>query len=119
MKFRAPFAHIGLIFSVVMTGACASVEPSAAGQTRTFVGIVRVKTPAKVGDVQVTEVSGAGVGWDAGPWVGWRSGSWIVADPAKCQLLVIVRSPAQAANAAEVLQALNGNEPCMVDSSRL
>ena len=104
--------------AALASSACASHSSSAAGETKTFVGVVRVRTPATLGDLHVTEVSGLGVGWDAGPWLGFRSGSWVAADPAKCQLLVIIRSPAQAANAAEVLKALKGSEPCMVDSSR-
>lgn len=108
---------LAVLASAVATGGCATGVQSA-GQTKTFIGIVRIKTPMKIGDVQVTDVSGLGVGWDNGPWLGWRAGSWVVADPAKCQLLVIIRSPAQAANAADVLRSLKGSEPCIVDSSR-
>lgn len=104
--------------AALAAGGCTTVGPAGAANTKTFVGVVQVRTPATNGDLNVAEVSGLGVGWDAGPWLGWRSGSWIAADPAKCQLLIIIRSPAEAANAAQVLQALKGNEPCMVDSSR-
>lgn len=86
-----------------------------AGTSRVFVGVVRVVTPAVRGDVAAIDVDAAGLGWDGGPWLGWRSGSWISADPARCQLLVIVRSPAQAANAARVLGALEGLDPCIAD----
>jgi hypothetical protein len=107
-----------LAIAALAVSACATVGSSGSAVTKTFVGVVQVRTPSTAGDLHVAEVSGLGVGWDAGPWVGWRSGSWVTADPAKCQLLVIIRSPVQAANAAQVLQALKGSEPCMVDSTQ-
>lgn len=103
------------IFTMTALCGCMSVGPPGAGATKTFVGVVRVRMPQVVGDLSSADVHGLGLGWDAGPWLGWRSGNWVIADPSKCQLLVVIRSPAQAANAVEVLQALKGKQLCMVN----
>lgn len=85
------------------------------GSTRTYLGIVRVTVPDRSGNLVAYSVKAAGAGWHAGPWLGWRSDNWVEADPSKCQLLVVIRSAAEARNAAEVLRALRGREACVVD----
>lgn len=86
------------------------------GRTRTFIGIVRVTTPEAQGDVSAIEVSTAGLGFDrSGFFLGWQSGNWVEADPAKCQMLVIIRSAAQAEHAASVINSLKGEELCVAD----
>ncbi|QLC25918.1 hypothetical protein HFP57_13385 [Parasphingopyxis algicola] len=77
--------------------------------------MVRVVTPEAAGAVNAIDVETVGLGWDGGPFLGWHSGSWISADPARCQLLIVIRSPAQAENAATVLRALEGQDPCIAD----
>jgi hypothetical protein len=104
-------------FAAILLPACAAqnVENGAGARTRTFVGIVQVTTPARAGDLAAVDIKTLGLGWDAGPWLGWRAGSWISADPAKCQLLVVIRATAEAANAAQVLQTLKGKDLCVAD----
>ena len=80
-----------------------------------FIGVVRVTMPDRKGELSAIDVKTLGFGWDAGPFVGWRAGNWVMADPAKCQLLIVIRSPAQAENAAKVIQSLEGQEPCIAD----
>lgn len=80
-----------------------------------MVGVVRVILPNKLGDLAATDAKTLGVGWDGGPYLGWKAGNWIVADPDACQLIIVIRSPAQAENAVEVLRSLGGQQPCIVD----
>jgi hypothetical protein len=83
------------------------------------IGVVRVELPRTQGGVLAVERSGVGLGWDdlpgGGAWLGFSEGRWVIADPRECQLLVIIRSPAQAEHAAKVLAALGGSSPCLVD----
>lgn len=80
-----------------------------------FLGLVRVVVPERQGKLAAVDVKALGAGWDKGPFLGWQAGNWIVADPADCQLLVVIRSPAQAENAAKVLQSLRGQNACIAD----
>jgi hypothetical protein len=94
---------------------CSTVRLDDEGVSRWYVGVVRVVLPDSRGKLAAVDVKSLGVGWDAGPYLGWRSGNWIIADPADCQLLVVIRSPAQAANAAAVLKSLEGTQACIAD----
>lgn len=96
---------------------CTTVRVGEGGRSAYFIGAVRLVLPDAAGKTQAVEIQSLGLGWDAGPYLGWRAGKWVIADPKDCQLLVIIRSPAQAENAAKVLQALGGQEPCIVDST--
>jgi hypothetical protein len=102
----------------VLLGACTTVPLAERGSTRTFVGVVRVTMPDRSGDLAAVAVTGVGAGWDGGPWLGFRAGEWVTADPSRCQLLVVIRSPAQAANAAQVLATLKGDKICVADFTR-
>ncbi len=77
--------------------------------------MTRIVMPDSTDKLSAIDAKTLGVGWDRGPYLGWKSGNWIVADPAQCQLIVVIRSAAQAANAAKVLQSLRGQQPCIVD----
>lgn len=103
------------LLPLALLAACTTVQAGEGRSSRLFVGVVRVVMPERKGDVTAIEVKALGIGWDSGPFIGWRAGSWITADPAKCQLLIIIRSPAQAENAAKVIQSLEGQEPCIAD----
>lgn len=113
---------LGRIATTAMVAAtltgCATVVPGQWTGSRTFVGVVRVDMPVVQGDVQAVRVRtlGAGAG-SAGVFLGWEDGNWIVADPAQCQLLVVVRSPVEAENAARVLRELRGQNACLVDET--
>jgi hypothetical protein len=98
---------------------CYAIRPDGPPfRTKTYIGVVRVERPALSGWPRVSEVKALGAGWDGGPWLGWRSDSLIEADPSKCQLIVVIRAPVEAANAAEVLRSLKGMQPCVVDYTR-
>lgn len=99
-------------------GGCATVNASESGRSLWFVGVVRVVLPDKAGKLAAVDVKSLGMGWDSGPFLGWKAGNWIIADPGDCQLLIVIRSPAQAENAAKVLQSLGGQQPCIVDYTR-
>jgi hypothetical protein len=106
-----------LMMAALLCG-CASVVPGQWTGSRTFIGVVRVDMPVVEGDVQAVRVRTLGTGGGrAGVFLGWEDGNWIVADPAKCQMLVIVRSPAEAENAARVLHELRGQNACLVDET--
>lgn len=91
---------------------------SGASQTRTYIGVVRVKLPERTGSLVALDVQSLGIGWDQGPYLGWKAGNWVIADPAQCQLLIVIRSPAQAENAAKVIQSLGGQNACIADYTR-
>jgi len=100
-------------------GGCATVNANEHGNDKGrslwFVGLVRVVLPDARGKLAAVDVKALGAGWDQGPYLGWKAGNWVVADPAGCQLLIVIRSPAQAENAARVLQSLGEQKPCIVD----
>jgi hypothetical protein len=79
------------------------------------VGILTLRLPATEGNVQAVDVKTLGAGWQSGPFVGWNASNLVTANPADCQLLIIIRSPAQAENAAKVISSLEGQNPCLVD----
>lgn len=108
---------IYIVSLVALLAGCTTVKFADRGESSLYVGVTRVIKPATVGDVKAVEVKSLGLGWDAGPYLGWKSGKWVAADPEKCQLLVVIRSPAQAKNAIDVLKTLKGQQPCLVDST--
>lgn len=114
--------HVLLPLLMLVPGGCTTVDV-APGEARTLtaIGIVRVKVPAAPNGTLVVERSGVGLGWDdlpgGGAWLGFSAGQWVIADPAACQLVVIVRTKAQAENAVEVLSKLKGQALCVVDQS--
>ena len=87
-------------------------------RSATYVGIVRVIAPDHPGDLTAAEIKVLGVGWDRGPFAGWKAENRVSADPSECQLLVIIRSAAQAENAAHVLRQLRGQDLCIAYFTR-
>jgi len=85
------------------------------GQSAHYIGLVRVVMPKGQVGLAAVSVRTLGAGWDRGPWLGWRSGEWIIADPSRCQLLIIIRSTTEAANAADVIRKLGDSDPCIAD----
>lgn len=108
-------------FSAVLAGC--TVINVGTGQTAdiTSVGIVRVRVPVVVEGLVAIERQGAGLGWDSlpgsGTYVGWSDARWVMADPRHCQLLIVIRTPAQAEHAKDILSKLEGESPCVVDQS--
>jgi hypothetical protein len=109
---------LALLLPLALTG-CVTVDMAdqdgGTRTSRTHIGITRIVTVEKPGAMTAVDVKTLGLGWDNGPFLGWRSGNWVTADPAKCQLVVIVRSSIEVENAAKVLAALKGQNPCIAD----
>lgn len=87
-------------------------------QQSTHIGITRLRMPARQGNVQAADIKTLGIGWQAGPFIGWNSSNLVTADPSKCQLLIVVRSAAQADNAAKIISSLKGQDPCIIDYTK-
>lgn len=99
----------------LLLASCTVSGAQGHGSARLYLGLVRVVTPSKTGNLSAIDAQVLGLGWDKGPFLGWKAGSWIEADPAQCQLVIIIRSAAQAENAVRVLQSLKGEQPCIAD----
>lgn len=107
---------VGLAGLAMLLTGCTTVQPGGkTGRSAVYVGIVRVQWPEAAGQTQALSVKTLGVGWEAGPYLGWKSGQWVVADPRDCQLLIIIRSAAQAENAVQILESLKGQKPCIAN----
>ena len=107
-------SRLVIVLLMILTG-CTTVKSGDGGMIRWYLGVVRVELPDKTGKLAAVDVKTLGIGWDAGRYLGWKAGNWIIADPADCQLLVVIRSPAQAENAATVLKSLGGTQACIAD----
>jgi hypothetical protein len=103
-----------ILFLFALCG-CTSIGDDKRGISRIFVGVVRVKLPQHGDGLSAIDVKALGLGWDGGPWLGWRNGNWVVADPSRCQLLVIIRTPVQADNAIRILSSLGEQPICVAD----
>jgi hypothetical protein len=103
-----------LIFACLAAG-CTTVEPGGGSRSAFLLGATSVRIPRTQGEVSAIAVRTLGFGWDGGPFLGWRSGNWITADPANCQLLIVIRSAVETANAVRIINALEGQNPCIVD----
>lgn len=115
MRAIAATASLGL---GVLLGGCASVVPGEWTGSRTYIGMVRVEMQPTVGDMQIIDVRTLGLAAGrSGVMLGWEQGSWVIADPAQCQLVVIIRSPTEAENAARVLRELRGQRACLVNET--
>jgi len=109
--------RIILLLLSLMMCSCTTVRPERGVSTRVYLGLVKIVVPQTRGTVTAFDVETVGFGWDESAYLGWRSGSWVMADPAECQLLIIIKNAAQAGNAAEIIRSLEGQDPCIVDHS--
>jgi hypothetical protein len=100
---------------LALLGGCTTVPSEGEARSAVHLGLTSVRIPQTRGHVFAASARTFGVGWDAGPFIGWRSANWIVADPAGCQLLVVIRQAVEADNAIRILNALEGQSPCIVD----
>lgn len=108
-----------LAFLLTLLSGCTTIEAGdSRHRTMTFVGVVRVRLDDDDTKLSAVDVKMLGVGWDAGPFIGWQAGTWVRADPSHCQLLIVIRTPAQADNAEKVLRALGGQNACVADYTR-
>ena len=103
-----------LLFAALPAG-CTTVQVGEGGLRKTYVGVVSLNMPPATAGLTVVEAKNLGAGWDNGPFLGWKSASWITADPAKCQLLVVIRSTVEVANAIGILESLEGEDLCVAD----
>jgi len=106
---------IGGLLCTACVSSLGNVEPNRTGRTLTYVGIVRVRMPAAQDGITYVDVKTLGLGWDGAAFLGWHAGQWVTADPAKCQLLVIVRSGVEADSAAALFKSLGEQRPCIAD----
>ena len=102
----------------VALAGCTTINLAPNGERKTLLGIVRITLPDKAGDFAAIDAKTLGAGWDDGFFLGLRNASWVIASPEQCQLLVIVRSKVEAANAAQVLDRLKGEPICVADYTR-
>lgn len=94
--------------------ACTVSTTDGPKTSRLVVGVVKVEVPERQGELTAVSVKSLGLGWTKGPFLGWNSSSWVLADPASCQLLVVVRKTVEADSTARILQALKGENVCYV-----
>lgn len=94
------------------------------GETRDIVslGVTRIKVPERSGDLIAFRRTGLGIGLSNTvgdqAWLGFQSSDWIMADPAKCQMLVVIRSNAEANQAQKILETLKGEDVCYVNDTQ-
>ncbi len=103
--------------AISAAGGCTVSSGPGVSRSATYVGIVRVERPSTQGDLQALAVKVLGMGWDRGPFLGWRDSNWVIADPARCQMLVIVRSGVEAEHAATLFGTSKGENICVADFS--
>lgn len=110
----------GLVIALPLLAAgCSIMAEDQTLRDDTLLGITRVRTAASSHNVQAYRISTLGAGnTERGAFLGWRRSELVISDPAKCQLLVIIRSDVETANAASVLEKLKGENVCAADFSR-
>lgn len=110
---------IALGFYLLMLSGCTTVTV-AEGETKslTAIGIVRLKLPATPNGSLIVERSGIGLGWDklpgGGAWLGLSKAQWVIADPATCQLIMIVKNREQLESSKAILAEMKGDGICIV-----
>lgn len=82
------------------------------------VGVTRIIVPERKGNLVAFRRAGVGLGFGdaagSAAWLGFDKSEWVIADPASCQLLVVIREDVEAENAARILQSLEGENICYV-----
>lgn len=106
---------LGALLCTACVSSLGNVGPNRNGRTLTYVGIVRLSMPAAQDGITYVDVKTLGLGWGGTAFLGWHAGQWITADPARCQLLVIVRSSVEADSAATLFKSLGEQRPCIAD----
>jgi hypothetical protein len=103
--------------SAALCQGCTVALP-AEGPTREIVsvGITRIVVPERKGNLVAFRRSSLGLGFGdataSAAWLGFDRSEWVIADPAKCQLLVVIRDDVEAENAARILESLKGEDIC-------
>ncbi|MCL9998890.1 MAG: hypothetical protein NBV68_05880 [Erythrobacter sp.] len=92
----------------------------AEGPTREIVsvGITRIVVPERKGNMIAFRRSSLGLGFGdataSAAWLGFDHSEWVIADPAQCQMLVVIRDDVEAESAARILESLKGEDICYV-----
>lgn len=86
------------------------------------IGVTRIVVPERKGDLIAFRRTGIGLGFGnavgASAFLGFDQGEWVIADPAGCQMLVVIRSDADAASTLKVLEKLEGENVCYVNDTQ-
>lgn len=103
-------------------GGCASISVGTAdGQQFAGIGFYQVRLPAAQGTLVAVERESVGIGWGSlagsAAFLGYDKSEWVIADPENCQLLIVIKSAAQAKNAKQIIELLGDQSPCIVDQT--
>ncbi len=115
MRRLAAFTACAL---VLCPGCTVAVTGDGPRREIVSIGITRITVPERKGDVVAFRHAGLGLGLGLGgtarpsAWLGLDRSEWVSADPASCQLLVVVRKDVEAENAARILEPLRGENIC-------
>ena len=104
-----------------MAGCTTVAVGTADGREFSGLGYYRVKLPAAQGSLLAVEREGVGIGWGSlagsAVFLGYDKSEWVIADPGQCQLLIVIKSAAQAENAKQIIELLGDRSPCIVDQT--
>lgn len=85
-------------------------------------GFTKIVIPETQGETVAFKRTGVGLGFGSAvgsaAWLGFDQDEWVIADPAKCQLLVVIRSDVESANAALILEKLKGVDVCYTNEAQ-
>lgn len=104
---------------VLFCSGC-TVAISGEGPRREIIsfGITRIIVPERNGDLVAFRRTSLGLGFGdataSAAWAGFDSSEWVIADPAKCQMLVVIRDDVEADNAVRILETMKGENVCYV-----
>ncbi len=97
-------------------------ERDAATRDIVSVGITRIVVPETKGETVAFKRTGLGLGFGSpvgsAAWLGFDQNEWVIADPTECQLLVVIRSDVESANAALILESLKGVDVCYTNEAQ-
>ena len=94
-----------------------TIDAARPGSSRLYFGIVRVRVPVASPAIVAIDVATLGAGFDGALFLGWRQNRLVIARPDQCGLVVIVRAKLEADQAARILEAVKGQQPCIADFS--
>jgi hypothetical protein len=80
-----------------------------------YLGLVSVRVPEVRAGMTAIEAKNFGASFTEGVNLGWSSQSLVNADPAGCQIMIIVKSATQLANVQEITKGLRGEKLCIAD----
>jgi hypothetical protein len=80
-----------------------------------YLGLVSVRVPEARQGMTAIEAKNFGASFADGVNLGWSSQSLVTADPAGCQIMIIVKTAAQLANVQEIAKGLKGEKLCLAD----